>query len=395
MKIVVRIVAVLLLGVLLACFYVGYLGYTFWYEVPETEGRKLYFDVMPGQNVVQVAKALEKDHLVTNAKYFSWLARYFKLDSKLKAGRFELQTNLTPKQVLDHLVYGKPVLYRVTLPEGLTYWQTAKALADKGFVDLDSFLKVIKEPLFLRHYGIPFSSAEGFLMPDTYLLKRLEQLEGQGELEAKPEAKDPKPATLKEEAQASKETPTPNNPKDFLQNKSLNYRQAWSIAGRLVDNFWHKAQSLWPEHKRPEVAQLKTLVILASIVEKETALEAERPRVAGVYANRLQRNMLLQADPTVIYGLGPKFSGKLLYRHLDELKNPYNTYKHPGLPPGPICSFGSSALAAAIKPEKHQFLYFVAKGGGASHTFSIKLEDHNRAVEQYRRWNREHKNVKP
>ena len=107
--------------------------------------------------------------------------------------------------------------------------------------------------------------------------------------------------------------------------------------------------------------------------------------MAGGYANRLRINMALQADPTVIYGLGPNFDGNLRRRHLDDANNIYNTYQRPGLPPGPICSFGASALAAAITPEEHKYLYFVAITDGGRHAFSTNLDDHNRAVRQYLR----------
>ena len=106
--------------------------------------------------------------------------------------------------------------------------------------------------------------------------------------------------------------------------------------------------------------------------------------MAGVYANRLEKNMLLQAEPTVIYGLGRNFDGPLLRSQLDNANNRYNTYQNPGLPPGPICSFGVSALEAAIHPEKHDYLYFVATGRDRGHTFSKTLSDHNRAVRDYR-----------
>lgn len=141
--------------------------------------------------------------------------------------------------------------------------------------------------------GIPFDSAEGFLFPDTYLIMR--PLE-------------------------------------------LNEATAKSVVGRLIDNFWRRTTPLWPGGKRPGPSgrdEVRRLVTLASIVERETAVPSERPRVAGVYANRLRLNMLLQADPTTAYGLGESFDGNLRRKHLDDEGNPYNTYKHPGLPPGP------------------------------------------------------------
>ena len=105
--------------------------------------------------------------------------------------------------------------------------------------------------------------------------------------------------------------------------------------------------------------------------------------MAGVYQNRINKGMLLQADPTVIYGLGPAFDGNLRRRDLDDANNLYNTYQRPGLTPGPICSFGAAALAAAVRPEEHNYLYFVAKFDGGEHVFSTNLTDHNKAVRQY------------
>ena len=129
---------------------------------------------------------------------------------------------------------------------------------------------------------------------------------------------------------------------------------------------------------------LRQALTLASLVEKETGLPTERPRVAGVYTNRIQKNMLLQCDPTIIYGIGPSFSGPIRRSHLKDATNLYNTYIHPGLPPSPICSFGVDAFASALLPEQHGYLYFVATGLGKDHTFSKNLREHNRAVSVYR-----------
>ena len=337
MKTVLRIVAVLVLLAAAAAGWAGYEAWTFLKTPPATPGQEAFFDVEPGANVRRVADKLEERGLITDARKFLLLARYKKWDSRLQAGRFALNTGWLPEQVLDTLVNGQPVLFRVTVPEGLTWWQTAKVLEEAGLVRFEDFRAVITDPAFLRHYGIPFDSAEGFLMPD-YLLKK---------------------ADVPDKAQAR------------------------AVAGRMVDNFWRKGDALWPDGKRPSRDELRRLVILASVVEKETAFADERPRVAGVYANRLRINMALQADPTVIYGLGPNFDGNLRRRHLDDANNIYNTYQRPGLPPGPICSFGASALAAAITPEEHKYLYFVAITDGGRHAFSTNLDDHNRAVRQY------------
>ena len=325
-----------------ACGWLWYEAQAFLNSAPETPGREIFFDVTPGARLGQVSAALAEKGLVTDARKFSLLARYKQWENRLQAGRFALNSGWTPERVLDALVNGKPVLFRITVPEGLTWWQTGRLLEEAGLVRFADFRDVVTDPDFLRHYGIPFATAEGFLMPDTYLLKK---------------ADEPDDAQFKAQARA--------------------------VAGRMVDNFWRKTAAVWPGKVRPKPDDLKTWVILASVVEKETAIDAERPRVAGVYRNRLARQMPLQADPTVIYGLGPAFDGNLRRKDLDDPNNLYNTYQRPGLPPGPISSFGTAALTAAVNPEAHDFLYFVARTDGGEHVFSATLTEHNRAVRQY------------
>lgn len=310
---------------------------------PENEGREIVFDVLPGSSLDEVAAGLEKNGIVTDGRRFVWLGRLKGMDGRLKAGRFALNSSWRPEQVLDWLVNGSPVLYRITIPEGLTWRQTGKILADAGFVRFEDFEAVVHDPGFLAHYGIPAASAEGFLMPDTYLMHRPDDLSGE-----------------------------------------TGPRQARAVAGRMADNFWRKSAQLWPDGQKPSGQDLMRIVSLASIVEKETGVPWERARVAGVYANRLKSGMLLQADPTVIYGLGPDFSGRLTRKDLDDPENPYNTYMHPGLPPGPIASFGLECLKAAINPEQHGYIYFVSSPDGNTHIFSRSLADHNRAVRAYR-----------
>lgn len=342
MKTMLRIVGLLFVLALAACGWLWYEAQVFLNSAPETPGREIFFDVTPGARLGQVSAALAEKGLVTDARKFSLLARYKQWENRLQAGRFALNSGWTPERVLNALVNGKPVLFRITVPEGLTWWQTGRLLEEAGLVRFADFRDVVTDPDFLRHYGIPFATAEGFLMPDTYLLKKTDE---------------PDDAQFKAQARA--------------------------VAGRMVDNFWRKTAAVWPGKARPKPDDLKKWVILASVVEKETAIDAERPRVAGVYRNRLARQMPLQADPTVIYGLGPAFDGNLRRKDLDDPNNPYNTYQRPGLPPGPICSFGTAALASAVNPEAHDFLYFVAKTDGGEHIFSTTLTEHNRAVRQY------------
>lgn len=298
---------------------------------------EVIFDVLPGASFDSVARKLEAEGIVTSAWRLKILGHWLGWTGKLQAGRFALATNWTPKRVLDALVNAQPILYRLTLREGLPWWEVATILEKHGFAKAKDIKDVLHDPDFLRKYGIPFTSAEGFLFPDTYLLR--------------------KPRTLD--------------------------RKAAEVAvGRLIDTFWMRTAKLLPHGKQTPREELKKIVTLASIVEKETSVPAERGRVAGVYANRLRIGMILQADPTIIYGLGASFDGNLTRRHLRDKKNPYNTYQYNGLPPGPICSPGYESIKAAITPDKHKFLYFVARKDG-THQFSTNLADHNRAVRHF------------
>lgn len=334
-----NILVFLFLMLFCAGLYVWHDARTFLNSAPETPGKSLIVDIEPGMTLAQVADMLEKEGVITNSLRFQLLTRYKEKSRSLQAGRFLVHTGWLPEKVLDMLVSGKAMLYRLTIREGLPWWDVAELVEKGGFCKASDFTSVIHDPEFLRHWGIPFESAEGFLFPETYLLP---------------------------------------HPRD------MNREAARAVANRLVEMFWQRADRLWPDKKRPSSAELRRLVTLASIVEKETSVPEERARVAGVYVNRLERGMLLQADPTVIYGLGRSFEGPLLRKDLENVHNRYNTYQNPGLPPGPICSFGAPALKAALQPEKHEYLYFVATGRDKGHTFSKSLTEHNRAVREYR-----------
>ncbi|MFW6005759.1 MAG: endolytic transglycosylase MltG, partial [Desulfonatronovibrionaceae bacterium] len=144
---------------------------------------------------------------------------------------------------------------------------------------------------------------------------------------------------------------------------------------------WDSTGQLWGAMEFEEIYQA---VNLASLIEKETALPEERKTISGVFHNRLDKKMLLQCDPTIIYGLGLKFDGNLRRTHLQDWDNPYNTYRHRGFPPTPICSPGLASLEAALNPEEHDYLYFVSRNDG-SHHFSRNLSQHNRAVRKFQK----------
>ena len=338
MKTALRILGCILLLGLAAGGWLGYEIHAFLSTPAQNPGSETYFDVTPGMRFGQASEALARAGLVTDARKFGWLARYKKWDNRLQAGRFALHSGWPPEKILDALVNGQPVLYRVTVPEGLTWWQTARLLEDAGLVTQEDFRRIVFDPDFLRHHGIPFASAEGFLMPDTYLLKK---------------------------------------------NDSPDLAQARSVAGRMIDNFWRKSAALWPEQAKPAAEQLKTWAILASVVEKETGHALDREMVASVFTNRLRKGMPLQSDPTTIYGLGERFDGNLRKKDLRD-PSPYNTYVHRGLPPSPISLPGLHALQATARPAQSDKLYFVARGDGRSE-FSADLASHNRAVDRFQR----------
>lgn len=328
-----------LLVLVLAAVIVGTVTGRFLYTPAEKPGRDVEILIPQGLPFGDLVTQLKAKNVITNPRFFELLARYNGSTSQIKSGRYLVNSGWTPTKVLDQLINGTPVLDRITLPEGLTWWEIGKRLEQAGFVNFNDFEAVIHDPDFLRHHGIRASNAEGYLFPDTYLLMR--PLE-------------------------------------------MNKESAKRIVARLIDNFWRRVQTVWPEAKIPANGpMLRHYLNLASIIEKETAVSSERARVAGVYSNRLQRKMLLQADPTVIYGVGPSFAGSIRRSQLDDASNLYNTYKHPGLPPGPICSPGLASFKAAKNPEEHPYIFFVARGDG-SHAFSTTLDEHNRNVKIFR-----------
>ncbi len=332
-KLVLCFVGLLFLSIIIGTAMIGYEAFRFLKVPPAKPGREVLVDIPQGETFTSIAAMLEKKGVIRNEQYFRLLAKYEKKLGKIQAGEFKLSTGWKPQRVLDTLVSGQPILYKLSIPEGLTWWQTAELVEKAGYADVDDFAKAVRDPELLKTYHIPFDTAEGFLFPETYLLKR-------------PDKKD-----------------------------------ARAIVELLLKSFWERTKGIWKQNP-PDPKRVRRLVILASLVEKETGVGAERRRVAGVYQQRLDRKMLLQCDPTVIYGLGQAFSGNITRKNLEDKKNSYNTYQHPGLPPGPIASPGLKSLQAAADPEEHDFLYFVSKGDG-SHYFSKNLKEHNRAVYKY------------
>lgn len=313
----------------------------FLYVPPEDPGREVVFVVEPGQTFLQIARNLHAENLITDVKRFWGMAEEKGLTAKVKAGEFLLHTNWLPDKVLETITSSPGILHPFTVREGLTWWQVGALMEEAGLATAEEFAAAVRDPELLAKYAIPADTAEGYLFPETYMLTK---------------AGDNSARTLTE---------------------------------RMVKECFRVVDEVYPMG-RPTPQSLHQTIILASIVEKETGDVSERARIAGVYTNRLRRPMRLQADPTTIYGLGPEFNGNLRFKHLEDRGNPYNTYQHDGLPPGPICSPGKGAIEGAEHPEDHHYLYFVAKGDGTHH-FSKTLREHNQAVGRYQKWGRDRK----
>ena len=289
------------------------------------------FTIAPGQHFKTVAENLETEALTASAPKLQLLARLKGWDRQVQAGEYQLSAAMSPLEMLDAMVTGKVLLYRVTIPEGFSLTQIAQAIEEAGLSSGDEIMTAACQAPLLEQLGVATASAEGYLFPDTYL---------------------------------------------FARNASAD-----EIVAAMVSRF--EAVYSAEFHSRAEALGLTRheVVTLASIVEKESGNVSEQPRVASVFHNRLERGMRLESDPTVIFGLGDAFDGNLTRQHL-HTPNPYNTYTTAGLPPGPIASPGETALKAVLFPEDSNYLFFVSKNDG-SHYFSKTFGEHNRAVRRY------------
>lgn len=293
-------------------------------------GERVEVQIARGASMRQAANAVADGGVAVSASTLYWFARIGGHANRIKAGTYAFESGVSPRQIVEKLVRGDVVLKSLALIEGWTFRQVRAAI--DAHPDLQHDSKDMDDAELLRQIGAPETHPEGLFFPDTYHFER-----GMSDLDV--------------------------------------YRQAYAqMQSRLTDQ-WEKRAADLPL-KSPYEA-----LILASIVEKETGQGADRPLIASVFINRLRVGMLLQTDPTVIYGVGPTFDGNLRRRDL-ERDTPYNTYTRPGLPPTPIAMPGHAAIEAALNPAASDFYYFVARGDGSSE-FSKNLSEHNRAVRLY------------
>jgi len=316
-------------------------------------GNEVTLTLTADHSLDALASELESSNVLQDDWLFAIYARLLGASGHLREGEVLLRDDMSPRTVLLRIALGLGDAHiEVTVPEGLDRFQIASRLDRWGITTEDAFLNAVQDPELLTELSIDAPSAEGYLFPDTYLWT---------------ERSDPA-----------------------------------EIVRRMVENFRARTRALLSDEVAlSTVADLHYgphhVLILASVVEEEAAVAEERPVIAGVFLNRLRSETFrprhrLQADPTVSYGCramplaAPScigFTGRITRAMLDDSANPYNTYRHGELPPGPITNPGLDSIRAVLEAEHHDYLYFVARGG-RRHTFSADLDAHNEAVDVYR-----------
>ncbi len=287
-------------------------------------------EISSGQNLEITAEVLERTGVIRKPEKFKLLARVKMLDRRIKAGEYRLSATMTPLEILKIMTEGKVFLYKITIPEGYNVHQIASVLQKKGLVSKADFVRAAEDISSAQKVGIDARSFEGFLFPETYFFEK----------DVSPEA----------------------------------------IIHTMVERFHMVFEPIWERRPADFPFTVFETVILASLIEKETGLSSERPLISSVFHNRIRKNMKLESDPTVIYGI-EDFDGNLTRKHL-RMPTDYNTYTQKGLPAGPITNPGAASLEAAIFPASTPYLYFVSKNDN-SHHFSTTYEQHRKAVRNY------------
>jgi UPF0755 protein len=333
----VQIVSVMLiiLFLLLLCVF---------FQVGNRFDNKLYIINIPrGYGANRVAELLQSRGIIDGKYGFNLIVNMFGLQNRMQAGTYEFNPNMSLVNVVFKISRGQiipPMLVKLVFPEGLSIYKMGRFMEREGVGDGISFQELTKNaltrPLLMKYtflFDVPNDSLEGYLFPDTYLV----------------------PSNIGTEQMAG------------LMLARFN---------RVVMQYWNKNY-----RKMDRKYSLHDILTLASIIEKEAAIDSERPMISSVYHNRLRIRMHLGADPTIKYVL--ERPGKIVSYDDLKINSPYNTYRHYGLPPGPICNPGLSSVKAAMFPAKSDYLYFVARADG-SHIFSKTLTEHQAAQQQTR-----------
>lgn len=302
-------------------------------DLVKTEPVKVH--IRKGMNFKSIADTLYKYKLINSKISFIAVGKFLGAETKIKSGYHNLYYGKSNYDYLNLLVTGKNLsnVY-VTIPEGLTLREIAELFANVFDFTKEDFLKIASDSSLLKEYEVDHNSFEGYLMPDTYDFAETD------------------------------------NPEIVLRRLANEFKKFYD-------------EKIKPFEKKVGLTK-NQIITLASIIEGETNYIPEMPKIAGVYINRLKRGMKLQADPTVVYALGNRTS-RITYNDL-KINSPYNTYLNYNLPPGPINCPGRDALLAAVNPEKHNYLYFVANTDGETHIFARSYSEHQRNVLNYRKY---------
>ncbi|GAB4542249.1 MAG: endolytic transglycosylase MltG [Anaerolineae bacterium] len=300
------------------------------------------FIIEPGETATGIGMRLQEQGLITDATLFRRFLQYHGLDASLEAGEYQLRRNMTMREIAEALQHSRVTEVTITIPEGWRAEQVADLLTAENIMDGSVFLAVVRQGDAIDHPLLadrpPGASLEGYLFPETYRL------------------------------------PVQAAPEDLLT--------------RMLDTMQARLPIGWESMAAAQGLSLYQVLTLASIVEREAVVPAERPTIASVYLNRLKQGMYLQADPTVQYAMGYQpetgqwWKTPVTLEEYENVNSPYNTYLYPGLPPGPIASPGASSIAAVLQPAQTSYLFFLARGDG-SHIFAETFEEHERNIQLY------------
>jgi UPF0755 protein len=303
--------------------------------------KSIEIEIPRGSTFTQAVEILSKERLVRDKKLFLLIGRISGMDRKIKAGYYSIRGPLNPLTIFRMLKKGQIIEYEITVVEGDSLREIGKKLSEKNIINEEDFKELSSDEDFLSSHEIDAPTFEGYLFPDTYKV---------------PKGMDPE---------------------------------------ETIDLMIDRMREKYSDELRGRAAELglseREVLTLASIIEKEAETDAERPLISAVYHNRLRKGILLQADPTSIYGI--KSSGERITEKDIRRKTPYNTYVIKGLPPGPIASPGIKSIRAALYPAKVPYMFFVSNNDG-THTFSVTPAEHQVAVEMYRKKKNEESSAK-
>ncbi|MBP9680304.1 MAG: endolytic transglycosylase MltG [Bacteriovorax sp.] len=317
------IIAAPLFALFLLALRVYYSAVIWQYQGPDTE-----FLINPSENFSSINSRLKKQEFISSARLFHRYSQFKGVLNKFKTGRYVIKHNSNLLQVFNTLINEKSQIALFTIPEGKNMFEIGRMLEESSITQYDEFIALARDKNFLSELGIHENSVEGYLYPESYDF-------------------------------------TPHLP-------------AKTVIKTMVKQYFKKIALV---NLQAHTLSPKEILILASMVEKETGDKRERPLIAGVFFNRLKLKMRLQSDPTTIYGKFEKYNGNLTRNDL-LTASPYNTYTLPALPIGPICNPGIESIKAVLNPAQHNYLYFVSQNDG-THIFSESYEKHQNAVSKW------------